>query len=287
MSIENTQVYAQFDSSDGSLTFFRDLPNKYTNGETSGTKTYYTGIETVNYASISDVPWYSNRASVTSVTFENEIAPISTACWFYGMNNVSFTSITSLDKLDTSNVTSMHSIFFGCSSITSLDLSNFNTSNVTDMSDMFGNCNSLTSFDVSNFNTNNVTNMSGMFRNCFTLTNLDLSNFNTSNVADMRYMFYNCNKLTSLNLSSFNTGNVIIMSAMFSSCSVLTTLYVSDSWDVSGVTSSTNMFQDCTNLVGGNGTTYNSSYTDKTRAVIDASGTPGYLTYKAATGGAV
>ena len=38
------------------------------------------------------------------------------------------------------------------------------------------------------------------------------------------------------------------------------------------------MFGDCTRLKGGNGTAYNSSYTDKTYARIDASGTPGYFT---------
>ena len=71
------------------------------------------------------------------------------------------------------------------------------------------------------------------------------------------------------------------MGQMFYGCSALTAIYVSNTWDVSGVMGSTDMFLDCTNLVGGQGTTYNSSYTDKTRAVIDASGTPGYLTYKA------
>ena len=41
------------------------------------------------------------------------------------------------------------------------------------------------------------------------------------------------------------------------------------------------MFYNCTSLVGGAGTTYNSSYTDKTYARIDSSSTPGYFTSKA------
>jgi len=38
------------------------------------------------------------------------------------------------------------------------------------------------------------------------------------------------------------------------------------------------MFNGCTSLVGGNGTTYNSSHTDATYARIDRAGTPGYFT---------
>lgn len=35
-------------------------------------------------------------------------------------------------------------------------------------------------------------------------------------------------------------------------------------------------------LIGGNGTTFDSSKTDKTCACVDTEETPGYLTYKAA-----
>ena len=59
---------------------------------------------------------------------------------------------------------------------------------------MFYNCSSLTNLDLSNFNTQNVKNMNTMFYNCSSLTNLDLSNFNTQNVKNMSYMFFNCYK---------------------------------------------------------------------------------------------
>ena len=52
-------------------------------------------------------------------------------------------------------------MFYGCSGLTSLDVSGFNTDNVTDMGWMFAGCSGLTSLDVSGFNTSNVTNMSG------------------------------------------------------------------------------------------------------------------------------
>ena len=74
----------------------------------------------------------------------------------------------------------------------------FDTTNVTSMSSMFSNCSNLTSLNVSNFNTNKVTNMSNMFQRCSSLTSLDLSNWNTENVTNMNYMFQNCSKLSSI-----------------------------------------------------------------------------------------
>ena len=59
---------------------------------------------------------------------------------------------------------------------------------------MFYNCSSLTSLNLSNFNTNNVDDMSRMFSNCTSLTSLNLSNVNTNNVIDMIDMFHGLNK---------------------------------------------------------------------------------------------
>ena len=157
----------------------------------------------------------------------------------------------------------------------------------------FANCTSITStaFWFNSFhnldyiggleylNTSNVTNMYGMFWECSSLTSLDVSSFNTSSVTMMPYMFYGCSSLTSLDLSSFNTGNVTAMDWMFADCSALTTIKVGSGWSTSNVTSSDAMFLDSNHLVGGNGTTYNSSHTDASYAHIDGgSSNPGYLT---------
>ena len=64
--------------------------------------------------------------------------------------------------------------------------------NYTDLSYIFKGCSSLTSINLSNFNTNNVTNMGNMFEYCSSLTSINLSNFNTNNVIDMGYMFQCC-----------------------------------------------------------------------------------------------
>ena len=118
---------------------------------------------------------------------------------------------------DTSGVTKMYYMFYNCTSLQQLDLSNFNTENVKNMSVMFCDCSSLTELDLSNFNTENVKDMSGMFYDCSSLTKLNLSNFNTENVKDMSGMFSGCSSLTELDLSNFNTKNVTNTSGMFSS----------------------------------------------------------------------
>ena len=132
-----------------------------------------------------------------------------------------------LSNFNTTNVIDMSFMFERCPSLTNLNLSNFNTTNVTNMSSMFDGCSSLTNLNLSNFNTTNVTDMSGMFSEASSLTNLNLSNFNTTNVTDMSFMFYKCSSLTNLNLSNFNTTNVTNMSCMFDGCSSLTNLNLS------------------------------------------------------------
>ena len=163
---------------------------------------------------------------------------------FYGCS-----SLTSLDvsHFDTGNVMYMGHMFYGCSSLTSLDVSQFDTGNVTNMGSMFWGCSSLTSLDVSHFDTGNVTSMELMFYGCSSLTSLDVSHFDTGNVTYMGAMFDSCSSLTSLDVSHFNTSNVKNMSNMFHGCSSLTSLDLSH-FDTGKVTSMSNMFHGCSSL---------------------------------------
>ena len=158
-------------------------------------------------------------------------------------------NITSIkfDNFNTSKVTDMKMMFYGCYKVKELDISTFNTSHVTNMSEMFASCNSLTTLDLSSFDTSNVTDMTSMFEYCENLTTLDVSSFDTSKVTDMRYMFYGCSNLTTLDVSSFDTSKVTNMRYMFYGCSKLTTLDVS-SFDTSKVTNMGYMFYGCSNL---------------------------------------
>ena len=285
--------YAVYTQSNHTLTFYYGTKPSGAFGLNSG----------INYPE-----WYNygTYAAVERVVFDPSFAqarPTTTAYWFYEMENL--TSITGLNYLNTSEVTNMLGMFWGCKYLTSLDVSSFNTANVTDMRFMFNkcenltsldlssfntanvinmlamfwDCKNLTSLDVSSFNTSNVTDMSAMFENCGKLTSLDVSSFNTANVTDMRFMFNKCENLTSLDLSSFNTAKVTNMKNMFKNCDELKTITVGSTWSTEAVTISTDMFDSCFQIVGGAGTTYSSSYTDASYAHIDGGpSNPGYLT---------
>ena len=63
-------------------------------------------------------------------------------------------------------------MFFGCKSLTTLDISGWDTSKITDMESMFNYCISLTTLDVSKLDTSNVTSMNGMFYGCYSLKSI-------------------------------------------------------------------------------------------------------------------
>ena len=181
-------------------------------------------------------------------TYINDKPIVSMSGTFYTSKATSI----NLSKLDTSNVIYMDSMFI-VSHATTLDLSNFDTSNVTDMHSMFASSQATT---------------------------IDLSSFNTSNVTKMTRMFQ-YSEATTLDLSSFDTSNVTYMDQMFNSTKNLKTIYVSDKFKTDSVTTSTDMFTDSTNLIGGVGTVYDANNVDKTYARIDGgTSSPGYFTEK-------
>ena len=205
-------AFAVYSADDNSLNFYKrdtvPAAGDTFNGKTA--TTVYTGIETDVYDSSRNYqPWYSYRSSITSVSIIDEgIAPVSTAYWFYSLNNTSLTTIGGLDKLDTSNVTNMRSLFRHCEALTSLNLSGFNTSNVTNMSNMFSTCQALTSLDLYSFNTANVTDMKYMFSNCSALRSIYVSNkWNTNSVTSSNDMFHGCSELPNFSSSVVDKTN--------------------------------------------------------------------------------
>ena len=116
---------------------------------------------------------------------------------------------------NTSNVTNMQSLFYGCrvKSIPAI-----NTQNVTNMSFMFRDCNKLSSVPV--LDTSNASNMSDMFFDCNSLASVSL--LNTGNVTDMNNMFWGCTSLAIVPMLDASKTRSIY--SMFRNCSSLTTL---------------------------------------------------------------
>lgn len=94
-----------------------------------------------------------------------------------------------LANLDTSNVSSMTRMFYGCSNLTTLDLRTFNTSKTRSMDNMFYGCSKITSLDLSSFDTSAVSNMSSMFYSCRVLTQIDMRGFTFDTVTSYSNMF--------------------------------------------------------------------------------------------------
>ena len=257
-------------------------------------------VSSFDTSNVTDMSGMFASSAVTTIDLSNFNTSKVT-----NMNSMFYSSqatVLDLSSFDTRNVTNMGYMFMS-SQATILDLSNFNTCNVTNMEAMFGDS-QATILDLNSFDTRNVTNMGAMFYNS-QATTVDLSSFNTSKVTDMLSMFYDSRatsidvsnfdtskvtdmsnmfnniKVTSIDLSNFDTSNVTNMDGMFSGSVNLKTIYASNKFNINAVTSSNYMFTNCNSLVGGSGTTYDSTKVDKTYARIDGgTSSPGYFTAK-------
>ena len=152
-----------------------------------------------------------------------------------------------LSNFNSNNVSNMCGMFEKCRNLKKINLSKLNTINVTNMSWMFNECESLTNLNVNNFKTQNVINMMCMFDRCVSLKELDLSNLNAENVKEMISMFWGCESLKILNLTNFKTKNIINMDKMFFGCKSLEKLDLSD-FRTNNVTTMQNMFSECSKL---------------------------------------
>ena len=169
--------------------------------------------------------------------------------------NTMFYTMSSLKNIDvsgfnTSKVTDMYAMFDQTGVIEELNLSGFDTSNVTDMKWMFFGLNKLKKLNLTNFDTNKVTNMYGMFDAMTDVSEIKFgTNFNTRNVTNMGRMFSRTSSIQQLDLSHFNTGNVTAMNDMFSLMTSLTQINFGANFDTSNVTDMTGMFYQSTSLV--------------------------------------
>ena len=102
----------------------------------------------------------------------------------------------------------MNSMFYNCSSLTSLDVTHFDTTSATSMNAMFMICNNLVSLDLSSFDTTLVTNMSNMFANCTQLVTIKVSpSFIVDQVTSSSNMFNASMSLVGGNGTIYNTSN--------------------------------------------------------------------------------
>lgn len=186
---------------------------------------------------------FSNLKSLEKIEGLNHLDTSNVTTMESLFQNTSSLTTLDLSVWDTSKVTKMNHLFYANSSLTTLNLSGWNTSNVTTMQFMFFGNSSLKNLEVANWNTSKVTNMNYLFGRTSSLTSLDLTNWDTSEVTNMSSMFHENYSLISLNLSDWTTSKVTNMSSMFYGNRSLTNLNLSN-WDTSKVTDMSSMFYD-------------------------------------------
>ena len=209
---------------------------------------YYTepNVVFLNENSEAMFRWFTKMETIDLSSFNtSEVTTMNTM--FYMMNSLKSIDVSGFN---TSKVTDMNAMFDLTGVIEQLDVSSFDTSNVTDMRWMFFGLNKLKKLNLTNFDTNKVTNMYGMFDAMTDVSEIKFgTNFNTRNVTNMGRMFSRTSSIQQLDLSHFNTGNVTAMNDMFSLMTSLTQINFGANFDTSNVTDMTGMFYQSTSLV--------------------------------------
>lgn len=210
------------------------------------------------FSSGNDQPWFNERSQITNAKFGSPVVPIEMAYWFQNCNN-----LTSIDwtNCDPSNVTTIRAMF-ASTSVTSVTFPSM--PHLTNIRYVFNRCTSLTSVDFSNVGATSITNTGDMFQGCTALTEVDLRGL-AGTVESCERMFANA-----------NSDENMAIHKIFVSASNPNAL------DFQQATSSANMFRNCVDIEGGEGTQFNSSFIGNQYARIDnPPDAPGYFTAKA------
>ncbi len=191
------EAYAVYDESKKQLKFYYDSDKE---GKTGETFPLNTGL---------DLPGWHDK-EIVHVVFNSsfsEARPTTTRAWFEEQETLE--AVSNLEYLNTSEVTDMGWMFYGCSSLKLIRTRTFDTTKVTNMSSMFCNCSSLTTLDLSSFNTSKVTDMTNMFYWCNSLETVSISaRWNTSNVTESYNMFFYCVNIKGGVGTTYDEGHV-------------------------------------------------------------------------------
>jgi surface protein len=220
----------------------------------TGTYTVDWGDETVEEKSGSATHTYSTAGTyvikvtggLQAITFNNggdRLKLLSIASWgdiawttmagaYFGCANMqgAFT-----DKPDLSGVTSLGSMFRGCT-IFNHPIGDWDTSNITSMQQVFESASSFNQ-NIGSWDTSSVTNMRLTFR-LASAFNQDIGDWDTSNVTSMEQMFSLASSFNR-DIGGWDTSSVTRMDAMFNASSFNQNI---GGWDTSKVTRMDDMF---------------------------------------------
>ena len=144
----------------------------------------------------------------------------------------------------------MNGMFYHCTKLKYVDLSNFSFRNTKDLKNMFYSCSNLEEVIFpTDGNSNNIESFSDMFAFASKIQSIDLSSFNFKNTIDMGYMFNGCYNLKQIIFPKNDKAEKLeILSDMFANCKKLTSIDLSF-FSFKKVINTSYMFNGCTELV--------------------------------------
>ncbi len=157
------------------------------------------------------------------------------------------TSISFGDGFDTTNVTTMQSMFRGCEAATTINVSGLTPTVVADASYIFNDCKNVGSLDLRNWDFGSVTTLDKAFSGCERLATLNSDTWTLNNCRYMNYAFENCHSLNNdFHNITITESNLEQMEGVFAGCSASSTFDVKN-WNTSKVENMKYIFLGCSN----------------------------------------
>ena len=183
----NGTAFAVYSADDHSLMFYkrRGVPKVGDMFNCRRVTEVYTGFETARYEPLIrddfngpvNTPWYGRASTCLKVqAVDSGIKPAWIGSWFQNFRNC---SDFDLSLLDTSDVTTLSHVFYGCHTVRSIDLSGWDFSSATTQTSMFACCDKLESIDFGDRVPDRLRFYGWMFSGCRSLS-LDCSDWNVS-----------------------------------------------------------------------------------------------------------
>lgn len=204
---DNRTAFAVYSADDNSLNFYKrtEVPAAGELFEGKTATEVYTGFEESSYSYTSKSPWGNRTNILTASIVDTGIAPLSTGYWFNDCGLLS--SISGLEKLDTSKLTNITSMFCNCSMLKSVTgLEEWNTSNLIRAGGAFQNCSRLTSLDLTNWDISSLSISVSMFNGCNNLISI-LADSDWATIQTSSGMFYGCSKLVGGNGTAYDSSH--------------------------------------------------------------------------------
>lgn len=269
-----------------------------------------TGLENLNTSKVTNMNYmFYGCETLESLWFSLDLSKVQTMDhMFENCKALTFMDITHHNYITASELTSMVAMFQGCEKLEHFRCWDLIAHKLEDVSYMFSGCEALETAEFQYSELPGVKYAKYMFKDCSKLTSksciesivgdktvdisylfagckalkemtLDPKNHLLTALKNAEALFLGCEALEKVSLPCIGTATKLSnMNSMFMNCDALTTINCDANLSTLLATSN-NMFEQCRQLIGNNGTKYTSAFVDKAYARPDrGAAQPGYFT---------